>query len=207
MKSNLSWTVVCVIAICSCDRDKPRPSSTRPSTTTESDQLDLRPKAPLALERTIHLVDYPLKIRVPEQWVLNYGGVNILEGPTPNGPLPDGRIHLVISRKGPIPKVVLDSLKPATKAATAPALDLDEMRPLGKMKVYERRSVQPATAGLPAMMKWTIGVYQTLDNENVRLYQISFLDLSREHFEKDRQLLEAIVKSLELADETGDTIK
>jgi len=47
MKGNLSWTMVCIIAICSCDRDKPRPSSTHPSTTAESDQLDLRPKAAL----------------------------------------------------------------------------------------------------------------------------------------------------------------
>src|SRR5256885_16859645 len=98
MKRKLSWTLMWMMAFCSCDRDKPRPASTRPSTTADSEQLDLRPKAPLGLDRTIHLVDYPLKIRVPEQWVLNYGGVNILEGPTPNGPPPDGRIHLIISR-------------------------------------------------------------------------------------------------------------
>jgi len=199
--------MVCIVALCSCDRDKSRPASSRPSTSADSDLLDLRPRAPLALERTIHIVDYPLKIRVPEQWMLNYGGVNILEGPTPNGPLSDGRIHLIVSRQGPISKVVLDSLKPASRPATAPSFELEEMRMLGKMKVYERRSVQPAAAGVPAMMKWTIGVYQTLDNENVRLYQISFLDLTREHFEKDRQLLEAIVKSLDLADETPDAIK
>src|SRR4051812_36168509 len=98
MKSNLSWTMICIVSLCSCDRGKPAPSSTRPSTTAESDQIDLRPKAPLALERTIRLVDYPLKIRVPERWMLNYGAVNILEGPTPNGSPPEGRIHLIISR-------------------------------------------------------------------------------------------------------------
>ena len=57
------------------------------------------------------------------------------------------------------------------------------------------------------MMKWTIGVYETIDKDNVRLYQISFLDLTREHFQKDRQLLESIVKSLDVADEPADAIK
>ena len=211
MKSNWRWVAICIFALCSCDRDKPRStsSSTRPSDTAEApDVLDRRPKAPVALERTIHLADCPLTLRVPEQWMMNYGAVTILEGPTPGGKLPDGRLHLIVSRKGPIPKIVLDSLKPAsTKPATVPALDRDEMRMLGKMKVYERRWAEPSTAGLPAMMKWTLSAYEPLDNENVRLYQITFLDLTREHFEKDRQLLESIVKSLALAEESTETIK
>src|SRR6267142_1129395 len=123
MKSNWSWAIICIFALCSCDRDKPRPpsTSTKPAATTEeSEEMDRRPKAPLALDRTIHLADYPLTIRVPEQWMLNYGAVTILEGPPPNGKLPDGRLHLIVSRKGPIPKIVLDSLKPAaTKPAAA----------------------------------------------------------------------------------------
>jgi len=169
--------------------------------------MDRRPKAPLALERTIHLLDYPLQIHVPEQWVIEYGTVNILQGPTPHGRLPDGRIHLIVSKQGPLTSLVLESLKATTRPTTGPSIEQEEMRALGKMKVYERRSVQPATAGVPAMMRWTIAIYEPIDKENVRLYQISFLDLSREHFEKDRELLESIVKSIEVAEPSGESIK
>ncbi|HEV8604992.1 MAG TPA: hypothetical protein VGQ99_06480 [Tepidisphaeraceae bacterium] len=162
----------------------------------------------MTLESTIRLVDYPLTLRVPERWDLRYGAVTILQGPTPHGPRPDGVIHLIISRRGPFPKMVMDALKPpATRTATQDSFARDEMRTLGKLRIYEMRSLQPATAQLPAMMKWTISAYEPIDADNVRLYQINFLDLTREHFEKDRQLLESIVSSLALTEEPAQSIK
>src|SRR5439155_17105169 len=44
-----------------------------------------------------------------------------------------------------------------------------------------------STGGVPAMMKWAISFYEPMDNNNVRLYQISFLDLTGEQFGKDRR--------------------
>lgn len=162
----------------------------------------------MTLERTIRLADYPLTLRVPERWDIRYGAVNILQGPTPHGPRPDGVIHLIISRRGPIPKLVMDALKPpTTRPATKDSFARDEMRTLGKLRIYEMRSVQPATGQQPAMMKWTISAYEPIDADNVRLYQINFLLLTREHFEKDRELLESIVSSLALAEEPAESIK
>jgi len=162
----------------------------------------------MSLERTLHLIDYPLQIRVPERWDIRYGTVNILQGPTPHGPRPDGVIHLIVSRRGPIPRIVMDALKaPSTKPTTKDSFSRDEMRTLGKLQVYEQRSVESVAAGVPARMKWTISVYEPIDKDNVRLYQFSFLDLTRDHFEKDRELLESMVASLAPADEEGPSLK
>jgi len=207
MKSNLTCLLLYLLVLCSCDRDKPQNNSQSQPATQESDIIDNRPKAPVALFHRIRLVDYPISLRVPEKWQLKYGGVTLLQGPTPSGPPPDGMVYIMISRQGPLPKGVADAMKPlATKPATQPALERDDVRTMGNMRVYERRFVQPATADLPEMVKWTISVYETIDANNVRLYQLSFLDLKREHFEKDRQLLENIVASLAPPEE-GDLIK
>src|SRR3954470_6568921 len=124
MRRNLSWIYICIAALCSCDKPQSRPPTTNASSAAEeSEIIDRRPRVPLALERTIRLLDYPLQIHVPEQWVMEYGTVNILQGPTPNGPLPDGRIHLIVSKQGPLSSLVLDSLKATTKPATAPSID------------------------------------------------------------------------------------
>ncbi len=207
MKHNWTWVLLQIFALCSCD--KPRPTTYTPPTTEEaSSEPDYRPKAPMSLDRTIHLVDYPLEIRVPERWDIRYGTVSILQGPTPHGPKPDGAIHLIVSRRGPLPKAVTDALKPATsKSATKDSFSRDEIRTLGKLKVYEHRSVEPATGGIPAMMKWIISAYEPIDKDNVRLYQISFLDLSREQFEMDRELLESMVASIAPAEEEGPSLK
>ena len=194
-------------ALCSCD--KPRPTTyTPPAPEEASDEPDYRPKPPMSLDRTIHLIDYPLEIRVPERWDIRYGAVNILQGPTPHGPKPDGTIHLIITRRGPIPRVVMDALKSAsTRPTTKDNFTRAETRTLGKLQLYEQRSVQPATGGLPPMMKWTISAYEPIDKDNIRLYQFSFLDLSRDQFEKDRELLESMVASIAAAEEEGPSLK
>jgi len=207
MNHKWTWVSLLVFALCSCD--KPRPVAyTPPATEEASDVPDYRPRAPMSLERTLHLIDYPLQIRVPERWDIRYGTVNILQGPTPHGPRPDGVIHLIVSRRGPIPRIVMDALKaPSTKPTTKDSFSRDEMRTMGKLQVYEQRSVQAATGGVPAMMKWTISAYEPIDKENVRLYQINFLDLSRDQFEKDRELLESMIASLAPAEEESPTLK
>jgi hypothetical protein len=207
MKHNWIWVLLLTLALCSCD--KPRPTVSIPATTEESsDEPDYRPRPPMHLERTLHILDYPVQIRVPERWDIRYGAVYILQGPTPHGPKPDGVIHLSITRRGPLPKLVMDALKPpSTKPATRDSFSRNETRTLGKLQVYEQRSVQPATGADPARMKWTISVFEPIDKENIRLYQISFLDLTRDHFEKDRELLESMIASLAPAEEEGPSLK
>jgi len=207
MKYNSTWVLLLTFALCSCE--KPRPTAYAPPTTEEtSDEPDYRPKAPLSLDRTIRFIDYPLEMRVPERWDIRYDVVTILSGPTPHGPKPDGVIHLIVSRRGPLPKGVIDALKPVTtKPTTTDGFFKDGVRILGKLQVYEQRSVQAATGGVPAMMKWTISAYEPIDKENVRLYQINFLDLSRDQFEKDRELLENMIASLAPAEEESPTLK
>jgi hypothetical protein len=212
MNINLTCALLCALGLCSCERDKPQSTSPEPATQESSDIVDNRPKAPMELFRTMQIADYPLALRVPEKWELKFGPVLLLRGPTPNGPLPDGIIHLVISRQGPLHRSVVDAIKPpttkpTTKPATNDALVRDQLTVAGQLRIHERRSVQPATGGLPEMMKWTISVYEQIDRDNSRLYQISFLDLTREHFEKDRQLLESMVASLGPPQASSETIK
>ncbi len=184
--------------LCSCDRQKPQQKGSEgdPTTQAAEESIDNRPKAPLALTSTIQLVDYPLSLKVPDKWQLKYGAVTLLEGPTPNGPLPDGTIHLIVSRPGPLPKSAVDALKPATRPTTKDSIAREEMRNLGRLRIYERRGLQPSSDGGPETVKWTISAYEAIDGENVRVYQISFLHLTREHFENDRELLERMVGSL-----------
>jgi len=106
MKHNSTFILLLTFALCSCD--KPRPTSyTAPATEETSSEPDYRPQAPMSLDRTHHLIDYPLQIRVPDRWDIRYGTVSILQGPIPHGPRPDGMINLILSRRGPLHKGVM----------------------------------------------------------------------------------------------------
>ena len=73
MKYNWTCVLLLTFALCSCD--KPRPTTYSPPATEEaSDEPDYRPKPPMSLDRTIHLIDYPLEIRVPERWDVSQAG-------------------------------------------------------------------------------------------------------------------------------------
>ena len=204
MKHNYIIFTLLMLALCSCE--KPRPTYA-PSTDESSSEPDYRPRAPMPLERTIHLVDYPMQIRVPERWDIRYGAVTMLQGPTPNGPKPDGVIHLTVSRR-PLPSIVLSTMKPPdTNPTTKDSYFKDEMRTLGKLPLREQRFVEPPQNGLPAMIKWTIRAYEPIDKDTIRFYQISFLDLTKDHFDKDRALLESMIASLAPPDEEPPSLK
>jgi len=205
MKYYCTSTLFLTLALCSCD--KPPPTvSTPPSTEESSSELDYRPTS-LTLDRTLHLIDYPLQIRVPDRWDIRYGAVTILQGPIPHGPKPDGVIHLMLSRRGPLPKAIMDALKPSTKPTTKDSYFRDEKRTTGRLQVQEQRSTQPATDKDPAMIKWTIIAYEPMDKDNIRMYQISFLRLTLDQFEKDRELLESMIASISSTDEEVPSLK
>ncbi len=207
MKHNWTFILLFTLVICSCD--KPRPTTyTPPATEETSSEPDYRPQAPMSLDRTLHLIDSPLQIRVPDRWDIRYGTVSILQGPIPHGPRPDGMIHLILSRRGPLPRGVMDALKsPSTKPTTKDSYFRDDLRMIGKMQVHEQRSLQPATEKDPALIKWTIVASEPIDKDNIRLYQISFLRLTLDEFEQDRQLLESIIGSIAPSEEETPTLK
>src|SRR4051812_40703668 len=200
MKYNCTCILLITFALCSCD--KPRPTvSTPPSTEESSPEPDYRPTS-MTLDRNLRLIDYPLQIRVPDRWNLRYGAVNILEGPIPHGPKPDGVIHLMLNRRGPLPKIVMDALKPSTRPTTTKdSYFRDEMRTMGRLKVQEQRSTQPATDKDPPIIRWTIIAYEPIDKDNIRMYQLTFLRLTLDQFEKDRELLESMIASISNPDE------
>ena len=195
-----------MFALCSCE--KPQPVTYAPPTTEESSsEPDLRPRAPMHLDRTIRIIDYPMQIRVPERWDIRYGTIPMLQGPTPNGPKPDGVIHLTLSRH-PVPSIVLSTIKPpATNPTTRDGYYLDEIRNIGKMQVREQRSLEPPVNGLPAMINWSIRGYVSIDKDTIRFYQIKFLDLTRDHFDKDRALLESMIASLSTPDDEPPSLR
>jgi len=206
MKHELIFISLLTFALCSCD--KPRPAYTPPATEEASSEPDFRPQAPMSLDRTLHLIDYPLQIRVPDRWDIRYGTVSILQGPTPHGPKPDGMIHLILSRRGPLPRIVMNAIKPpSTGPTTKDSYFRDETRAMGKLQVREQRSVLPATGQDPALLKWTLIAYEPIDKDNVYLYQISFLRLTVDQFEKDRELLESMIASIAPNEEESPTLR
>lgn len=204
-----NWTFVLLLSFALCSCDKPRPTSSTPPATEETpSEPDYRPQGPMSLDRTLHLIDYPLQIRVPDRWGIRYGTVTLLQGPVPHGPKPDGVIHLLLSRRGPVPSLVMKTLKsPATKPTTKDTYFRDETRSVGKLEVREQRSLEPATDKDPALIKWTIMAFEPIDKDNIRLYQISFLRLTIDTFEKDHELLESMIASLAPSEEETPTLK
>ena len=78
---------------------------------------------------------------------------------------------------------------------------------MGKLQVHEQRSLQPATEKDPALIKWTLIASEPIDKDNIRLYQISFLRLTLDEFEKDRELLESMIASIAPSEEESPTLK
>jgi len=126
----------------------------------------------------------------------------------PSGPKPDGTIHLTVTRRGPLPKIVMDALKPpSSQPTTNDSFGRNQFHTLGKLQAYEQRSTQPAIGPDPARMKWIISMFEPIDQDNLRMYQITFLDLTSGQFEKDRELLESMIASLAPAQEEGPSLK
>src|SRR2546430_360231 len=190
MKHNSTFILLLAFDLFSCD--KPRPTSyTPPATEETASEPDYRPQAPVS----------------PDRWDIRYGTVSILQGPIPHGPRPDGVIHLILSRRGPLPRGVMDVLKsPSTKPTIKDSYFRDDLRTMGKLQVHEQRSVQPATDKDPALIKWTLIASESIDKDNIRLYQISFLRLTLDEFEKDRELLENMIASIAPSEEESPTL-
>ena len=87
--------------------------------------------------------------------------------------------------------------QPASPPATGPSLAHVAVRELGPARIIDQRDITPPQGGLPEMMRWTVLVVVPADANTVNSYQLSFMDLTTEQYQKDKELLEKMIGSLE----------
>jgi hypothetical protein len=207
MKVWHGWVLGMLIGIgVGCD-EKPQPpqraaeNSAQPAARNE----DFRPKAgeiAAAPFRTIQLSDYPLTVDVPPRWqVESMATTKLLRGPIPHGPLPDGIIHVMLSRQPAFSKDSVASMEASEKKAAAENPDrirVLEFRDLAGARLLEKQVVEPAdpASHLPAMMKWEVRVFVESEKDQFTLYVLKFIDLPLETYEQDKQVLQPMVASL-----------
>jgi hypothetical protein len=154
----------------------------------------------------------PFTMQVPKSWKVKPAagsGVPTLTGPTPTS---DAQIQLDrLSQRNSLidDKYAERFIAGAQKLATQPtANETARIRTIGPARIVEIRSFGP-TNHFPAIdstgkqiaptstsMTWKLTAFvQTAGS--TQAYQISFVDLTKEQFEMDKELLEKIVASLE----------
>jgi hypothetical protein len=215
MEQRAKWLAAVIVAgMLGCDKPPPPPPKVTANESADeapAQPEDRRPKTADVMSgtwRTIPLGIHPLRVQVPDKWEVKMSGsATFLRGPTPNGLPPDGEINISVSKPPPFPKEMVKGLeeserRSATQPSTAPtttsALNYFNARDLGPARVIEKRTAEPARGNLPAMMRWTVLAFVPLDANTVNVYQLSFMDLTPEQYEKDKALLEKIINSLEV---------
>jgi hypothetical protein len=176
------------------------PAATRPAKPTTQELVSGQPKR-------IALKSIPFWISVPSGWQLkSQGGVMILQGPTPSGvaQLQIGR-HLA-----PIASHVENLIAGAQREADGKAgpYTLAEVSETNGMKALEKRSVG-STRPVPAIdaagntiaqtytsMDWKKSVFVP-DGRDTVVCEIHFIDLSREQYDLDKEVLSKIMASLQ----------
>jgi len=199
-----------------CDKPRPQAASTEPAepqpTASTQAATTNRPTTQQLLsgEQTrIPLRAIPFTISVPKNWQIKVqAGIPILEGPTPSGVA-----QIQISRHAsPIAQHsdrLVEGAKRDVQANPSPYA-LAEVRNLsGGIRALEYRSVArtPTTSAAidstgrkiadvatPLQWKFTAFVPNGRDTD---LCELSFIDLTREQFDLDRELLEKIIASLQ----------
>ena len=214
MTGSAKWLAAVVVAgMLGCDKPPPPPpevTAAEESADESSTQPDdRRPKLAEVMSgtwRTIPLGAHPLRVQVPEKWEVKMAGsATFLRGPTPNGPPPDGELNISVAKPPAFPKEMVKGFEEEARSttrpaasATAPALDYVHARDIGPNHIVDVRKLQPAKGNLPAIMDWKVVVFVPADANSMNTYQLTFFGLSPEQYEKDKELLEKIVNSLEV---------
>lgn len=175
------------------------PASSKPAAPTTQDLLN-------GEQQRVALKAIPFWISVPKGWELKSpAGVLVLEGPTPSGvaQLQVGR-HLA-----PVAKHADNLIEGARREAAARPgpYTLAEVRDMNGLKVLETRSIG-ATSPTPAIdaagnqiattstrMEWKTTVFVP-DGRDTVVCEVHFIDLSREQYDRDKDLLTKIMASL-----------
>lgn len=177
-----------------------QPAATQPTRPTTQELLQGEPTR-------VALKVIPFWISVPRGWELkSQVGVMVLEGPTPTGmaQLQVGR-HLA-----PIAQHDLRMIEGAKREAAAKPgpYTLADVRESGGLKVLETRSVgntlqTPAIdaqgtkiADTTTRMDWKTTVFVP-DGRDMAVCEIHFIDLTREQYDRDKELLTKIMSSLQ----------
>lgn len=181
-------------------------AATQPSAAPTTQELVSGPYERIALKAI------PFSVSVPRGWELKSQGGMLLQGPTPAG-----YAQIQIRRHlAPIANHA-DTLIAATtreSAANPAAFDLAQVRAIGGMKALETRSAgktqqSPAIDGkgktiAPTFtpLQWKTTVFMPEGRDTV-VCEIHFIDLSREQYDLDKDVLTKIMSSLEYDAKAG----
>jgi hypothetical protein len=188
------------------------------ATTQATDQMPARPTTQELLSgpRTSELLTpLPLRMQIPKSWgrprVITSTTENILEGATPAG-------DISISKKvrPSITKTDFDRLIAGAKKEMQQNPDTikkADLRPLPNSsdgKLFERQSVgQPGpyttydAQNIPhtstqSIYKWTLMAFVP-HADAYQVYELNFIGLTKEQFEKDQEFLNSIINTLSYA--------
>jgi hypothetical protein len=207
--------VIVSLAICGCDQ-RPTASSEDASDSTAEADAASQVSAPGARPTTQELLSgehvrvglrvIPFTIEAPKGWQLkSHGGVLVLEGPTPAGTaqIQIGKYLPPIAQHA---ERLIDGAKKEVASAPGPH-NMVDVRKIGDVQVLEYRLVGQTRAS-PAIdgagkkiadtstpMQWKLSAFVTSGKET-EICQVSMLDLTREQYEIDKELLQRIIASL-----------
>jgi hypothetical protein len=223
----IALCMLAVIAMAGCDDRTAVP----PAAVEQAKKASETPKGP-ALPTTqelttgprkrLALIPLPLTIEAPVGWgklgdnnpagiKVTSAGLNIIQGYTPSGP-----VQIQLTARPVVKEDALQRIVEAGKKEMAekPAQIVKfELRPLGGVKVLERQSVGPARPfvqydingqehqSMESSFNWSISVL--VPNEGAyQDFQLSFIDLTKSHYDKESAFLNSIMNTLRYA---GDT--
>jgi hypothetical protein len=165
------------------------------------------------------LIPLPLTMEVPAGWgklsdnnpagiKVTSVGLNIIQGYTPSGPVQIQLTARPVVKEDALQRIV-DAGKKEMKDKPQQIVKFD-LRPMDGVKLLERQSVGPArpfvqydTNGqehqsMESSFNWSISVL--VPNEGAyQDYQLSFIDLTKSHYDKEAAFLNNIIGSLRYA--------
>jgi hypothetical protein len=199
--------LVSIVLMLGCDDrrslvpiEQPESAATQPARPTTQELLSGEPQR-------IALKAIPFWISVPRGWEMkSQAGVMILQGPTPSGvaQLQIGR-HLA-----PIANHAENLISGAQREAAGKAgpYTLAQVSDMNGLKALEKRSIG-TTQSTPAIdaagntiaqtytpMDWKKSVFVSEGRETI-VCEIHFIDLSREQYDLDKEVLSKIIASLQ----------
>ena len=160
------------------------------------------------------LIPLPLTMEMPEGWGkpkdMEAAPGHLLQGYTPNGD-----VQIQLASRPVMKKERLDQLIEGAKKEMAknPAVKV-ELRDMGSSKVLERQSVgqpRPLTVyddqGVPhttteAIFNWTYSVLVPFEGA-YQVYELNFIGLTKSQYDKDKDFLEGILKTIQYAGDGG----
>lgn len=174
-------------------------------------------------KKTIVLAGFPLTLDVPQNWEMKSLGEGALI--TVDGPASSGEISIQLMQQGQMAGngVVEKAFEAAKKeiAAKPYAFNRAELRKLGPSQILEERLISNAyvngkppkevegevepdlTLGKPVkailnplLLRWTFTVFEPGEKGKYTVRVLTFLSLRVAEFEKDREFLEQMMKTL-----------